>query len=833
MSVLARALGGALLLAIALPQLAEAQCPSVGGIQTLTDGESFIWDIDNAGQVSNGSIDAYDYGMVLQVNGVQFGATTKVLNGREFTVGPLTVSGVDVTRKIYVSDTSGWARWVDLFTNPTAAEISIDVNYQINPGSDSNRTVINTSSGDNTFALGDRWLVTDDASNGSGDPTLNHNLYDGNTPFVPSAVSNTVFSCAGTQGTNWTYTTIVIPPGKTVGLMTLLGQNSNQTVANAKVVTLDDPSAGLDGLSSADKGTILNRLLPKNILFVADDNSDTNIPSALTADGHIVTTVVDAYNTSTDATPPLDDLSTLQAYDAVFWSATGTGSGSLNGNAAMISTLETYVAGGGRVYVTGYDSIDSPDDPVLAMFCGGTGPTRDVPPGPGPIAPIVTSVTTGLVDIRGAQPTGQYSDLDAFVGLAPGTIELVQTSTVPTESQWVIRPLGAGEVAYVSNGQPGTSQHPSWTDPTSVYNATLRNFAFGSGGGTGVVNTEPVADAGGPYTVGQGDALALDGTGSSDVDGTVDLYEWDCTDDGVYDVSSTSPTGSTCTYPNVTTATIRLRVTDDFGDTDEDTATVTVTNDLPTAEANGPYAGNAGVAIALSATGSADTDGTISTYEWDCTTDGVYDTSSASPTTASCTYTVGGAYTATLRVTDDDGGQATDTATVDVNIDPVADAGGPYSVNVNVGLAPDGSSSTDSDGTIVSWQWDCTNDGSFDLTSPTPVGGGTCTYPAAGSYTLRLRVTDDQGAFDEDTATVAVNGAPVADAGGPYAGNQGTPSRSTAATPSTSRAPSPTTPGTARRTASSTPRAPARPPPARTRRPRSTPRPSWSPTRAA
>jgi hypothetical protein len=64
-------------------------------------------------------------------------------------------------------------------------------------------------------------------------------------------------------------------------------------------------------------------------------------------------------------------------------------------------------------------------------------------------------------------------------------------------------------------------------------------------------------------------------------------------------------------------------------------------------------------AIDFDASGSYDTDGTITLYEWDWETDGTYDYSSASAT-ASHTYSTAGMYTVTLRVTDNDG--LTDTA---------------------------------------------------------------------------------------------------------------------------------------------------------------------------
>ena len=102
----------------------------------------------------------------------------------------------------------------------------------------------------------------------------------------------------------------------------------------------------------------------------------------------------------------------------------------------------------------------------------------------------------------------------------------------------------------------------------------------------------------------------------------------------------------------------------------------------------------------------------------------------------------------TYTVSDGNGG--TDTATVDVTVNPVNDApvanpGGPYSVDEDALVALDGSGSNDPDGTITLYEWDLDYDGvtfDIDATGATPV------FSAAGlegpaSRTVALRVTDD------------------------------------------------------------------------------------------
>jgi len=72
----------------------------------------------------------------------------------------------------------------------------------------------------------------------------------------------------------------------------------------------------------------------------------------------------------------------------------------------------------------------------------------------------------------------------------------------------------------------------------------------------------------------------------------------------------------------------------------------------------------------------------------------------------------------------------------------------------------DASGSTDSDGTIVQYDWDMDNDSVYEILN----GGPTqpANYATFGTYTVGVRVTDDDGATDETTASVDVQSPPTA-----------------------------------------------------------------------
>ncbi|MDE0259714.1 MAG: PKD domain-containing protein, partial [Gammaproteobacteria bacterium] len=119
-------------------------------------------------------------------------------------------------------------------------------------------------------------------------------------------------------------------------------------------------------------------------------------------------------------------------------------------------------------------------------------------------------------------------------------------------------------------------------------------------------NVRPDADAGSDQAVEEGDRVDLDGTGSSDSDGTIAKWEWTgpvaLTDGDTSTPYFIAPTeGATKSY------TFTLTVTDDGGATDSDNVTITVTppNKKPDADAGRDQAVEEGDRVDLDGTGSS------------------------------------------------------------------------------------------------------------------------------------------------------------------------------------------------------------------------------------
>jgi len=189
-------------------------------------------------------------------------------------------------------------------------------------------------------------------------------------------------------------------------------------------------------------------------------------------------------------------------------------------------------------------------------------------------------------------------------------------------------------------------------------------------------NNPPTANAGPDQTVDEGDTVTLDGSSSSDPDGTIVSSLWTQIAGTSITLSDPDAVHPTFTAPDVGVGgealSFQLTVTDNGGLQDSDTCIVNVTivNQPPTADAGLDQTVDAGDEVTLDGSNSTDPDDGIASYQWTQTAGTsatLSDASAVQPTfTAPNVDEDGEALTFQLTVTDNGGLQDSDSCTVNV-----------------------------------------------------------------------------------------------------------------------------------------------------------------------
>jgi PKD repeat protein len=383
----------------------------------------------------------------------------------------------------------------------------------------------------------------------------------------------------------------------------------------------------------------------------------------------------------------------------------------------------------------------------------------------------------------GASPTGGSGGYDRHVymendgrltfGTWTGQANTITSGSTYNDGQWhhlVAQQSSAGMKMFVDGASVGTNPQTgaqdytgywriggdtTWggtapyfagtIDEVAVYSAPLTDEQVEQHHDLGLgvaANVPPTAS----FTSAVSDLEAtFDASASTDSDGTIASTMWSFGD-------GTQGTGATIShsYSQAGTFTVTVTVTDNRGGTATSTKDVTVTapNNVPTASFT---ATATNLSAAFDASASADSDGTIAGYAWN-----FGDGDSATGVTTTHAYDAAGDYLVTLTVTDDRGATASTTrivsATVPANQNPTASFTAGAS---GLGIAVDGSASSDSDGTIASYAWD------FGDATTGSGASTTHTYTQAGTYTVTLTVSDDDGATAQVQHDVTVTAPPA------------------------------------------------------------------------
>lgn len=296
-----------------------------------------------------------------------------------------------------------------------------------------------------------------------------------------------------------------------------------------------------------------------------------------------------------------------------------------------------------------------------------------------------------------------------------------------------------------------------------------------------VKNVAPIANAGPGQTVTIGTAVTLDGSSSSDADGTQVTYLWSF-------VSIPTGSGATLTSPTTVKPTfladktgpyvVQLLVNDGTVSSAPATVTITTTpgNTAPVANAGPDQTVQLGATVTLNGSGSSDVDGDRLTYQWTFVTVPTGSAAKlANPTTVTSNFVadLAGDYVVRLLVNDGKVNSTPDNVTITTtggNTAPVANAGPDQSVQVGATVMLNGSSSTDADRSLLTYDWSFVSmpaGSSATLSNPT-AAAPSFVADKAGPYVVQLVVNDGTVNSTPDTATIAAaagNTAPVANAG--------------------------------------------------------------------
>ena len=247
-----------------------------------------------------------------------------------------------------------------------------------------------------------------------------------------------------------------------------------------------------------------------------------------------------------------------------------------------------------------------------------------------------------------------------------------------------------------------------------------------------------------PATVGP--SVAFDGSGSSDTLGSITSYSWEFGD-------GATGSGPTASHPYATPGryTVKLKVTNDAGQTATVSHSVTVDAPPKALFSVSPTAVTTGGAVAFNASSSSDDVGTITDYSWS-----FGDGTRASGPTAGHSYASPGTYTVGLTVTNDAGQSTSSSQTVSVYSAPVA------SFSIASGFAQPGAavgfnagSSSDPGGAITAYGWSFGDGATASGPSPTHA------YAKPGTYTVALTVTGSLGLVTSTTHAVTINPRPL------------------------------------------------------------------------
>ncbi len=442
----------------------------------------------------------------------------------------------------------------------------------------------------------------------------------------------------------------------------------------------------------------------------------------------------------------------------------------------------------------------------------------------GPVATVISSKGSANTDVSGLTALGSYSyELTVVDNRANWSIDTViingVNAPVVTPNKAPAANAGADKTitlpansvsldGSLSSDSDGSINTYSWTkisgpssgsfSAASSVNTNFNSLIEGTyqvqlkvtdnGGAIGLdtvqiivkpaPNKAPTANAGADQTITLPlNSVVLSAAASTDSDGTITAYAWTKISGpaaGTFSAANSSATSFSSLIEG--TYSIQLKVTDNNGASHSDTVIITVKPEPIIVVPNKVPVANAGNyqsitlplnSVSLDASLSNDPDGSIVSYEWTKISGPASGTiSNANSVKTSFSSLIEGTYTVQLEVKDNDGAGSLDTVQIIVkpapNKAPIANAGADQTItlplnSVNLSAA----ASTDSDGTITAYAWTKISGPAAGTFSAANSSGTSFSSLIEGTYSIQLKVTDNNGESHLDTVTITVKPEPI------------------------------------------------------------------------
>ena len=150
-----------------------------------------------------------------------------------------------------------------------------------------------------------------------------------------------------------------------------------------------------------------------------------------------------------------------------------------------------------------------------------------------------------------------------------------------------------------------------------------------------------------------GQAVTLDGSASTDPNGTIVAYDWDLDGNGTFERTGTSPV-TTTSFETAGEHVVGLRVSDDEGLVSAELGSVSVRNNSPpqarfSVFPSSPFVNSP---VSLDASPSTDLEGPIARYEWDLDGNGSFEIDAGAAAEHETSFATAGERFVRLRVTD-------------------------------------------------------------------------------------------------------------------------------------------------------------------------------------